>query len=234
MGGPMSLLADLRDRCFQLLSAYLGQSVQPNGESADNAAEVVPPLALRRGDVLLTGGNTRMASIVRRITRSPWAHVAIYVGPLEAGPDPRCIVEADVVAGVRTIRLSSLAGQRVRVLRPARVSEFDKSRLSEWIVARVGDPYDVVHAWSLGRCFLRMLFGPGRPSAGLPAGPARDSAGNGAARFICSTLLAQAFLLIGYPIIPTRLGGPNSSEASHLYVIPEDFDRAPLFDVIGR
>ena len=50
---------------------------------------------LRAGDVLLTEGNTRAAALVRCVTRSPWAHVSIYVGPLEAGDDPRCIVEAD-------------------------------------------------------------------------------------------------------------------------------------------
>jgi hypothetical protein len=41
------------------------------------------------GDVLLTDGNTRMAALVRRVTRSAWSHVSMYVGPLEAGPDPR-------------------------------------------------------------------------------------------------------------------------------------------------
>jgi hypothetical protein len=37
---------------------------------------------LRPGDVLLTEGNTRAAALVRRVTRSPWAHVSIYAGPL--------------------------------------------------------------------------------------------------------------------------------------------------------
>src|SRR5205807_6878642 len=51
---------------------------------------------LRNGDVLLTEGNTRAAALIKRITRSPWCHVSMYVGPLEEGPDPRCIVEADI------------------------------------------------------------------------------------------------------------------------------------------
>ena len=59
---------------------------------------------LRPGDVLLTEGNTRAAALVRRVTHSPWAHVSIYVGPLEAGDDPRCIVEADIRAGVGAVR----------------------------------------------------------------------------------------------------------------------------------
>jgi hypothetical protein len=43
------------------------------------------------GDVLLTEGNTRAEALVRRVTRSPWSHVSIYVGPLEAGDDPPCM-----------------------------------------------------------------------------------------------------------------------------------------------
>ena len=76
------------------------------------------PAMLRYGDVLLTEGNTRMAALVRRITGSPWSHVSMYVGPLEEGSDPRCIVEADVAAGARAVPLSELKGLRVRVLRP--------------------------------------------------------------------------------------------------------------------
>jgi hypothetical protein len=41
---------------------------------------------LVHGDVLHTEGNTRVATLVGRVTRSPWSHVAMYIGPLETGP----------------------------------------------------------------------------------------------------------------------------------------------------
>lgn len=162
--------------------------------------------SLLPGDVLLTDGNTRAAALVRRVTRSSWAHVSMYVGPLEEGPDPRCIVEADVAAGVRAVRLSELNGLHVRVLRPRGLNEMDRRRVTGWVVSRIGDAYDLAHAWLLGTKLLR-----------LPLAPINLSA----TRFICSSLLVQAFVLIGYAIAP-----------DHRYVTPGDFESAPVFEVV--
>jgi hypothetical protein len=61
---------------------------EPISRAAANRDVLALAALLRPGDVLLTEGNTRAAALVRRLTRSPWAHVSIYVGPLEAGDDP--------------------------------------------------------------------------------------------------------------------------------------------------
>src|SRR5262245_19796253 len=191
-------------------------------ESADPASLSA---LLQHGDVLLTEGNTRMAALVRRITGSPWSHVSMYVGPLEQGPDPRCIVEADIAAGVRAVSLSELKGLRLRGLRPTCLRETDRRRLADWVVSRIGDEYDVAHAWSLARRLL------GVPSAGgVPLAP--GSMAQGATRFICSTLIAQAFVLVGYPIAPVQLGVRDARAADHRYVTPRDFESAPVFEVI--
>lgn len=118
----VSLLADrVRTRLIAALALYLARPLK-RSQSAAAGTESADPEALsamlRYGDVLLTEGNTRMAALVRRITGSPWSHVSMYVGPLEEGSDPRCIVEADVAAGVRAVPLSEFKGLRVRVLRP--------------------------------------------------------------------------------------------------------------------
>src|SRR4029453_5035775 len=110
---------------------------------------------LQPGDVILTEGNNRAAALVRRVTRSPWAHVSLYVGPLEAGDNPRCIVEADISAGVRAVRLSDFKGQRTRIVRPLGLNETDRQSLANWVVGHIGDPYDFAHAWALGRWFLK-------------------------------------------------------------------------------
>src|SRR5262245_36001207 len=192
-------------------------------ESADPASLSA---LLQHGDVLLTEGNTRMAALVRRITGSPWSHVSMYVGPLEEGPDPRCIVEADIAAGVRAVPLSELKGLRVRVLRPTCLRDTDRRRLADWVVSRIGHEYDVAHAWNLARRLL------GLPWAGrLP--PAAGSIAQGATRFICSSLLAPAFVLVGYPIAPVQLGVRDARIVDHRYVTPLDFASAPVFDVVG-
>lgn len=182
-------------------AAYLAQPIKraAAGTASLQAGSLLP------GDVLLMDGNTRGAALVRRVTRSAWSHVAMYVGPLEDGPDPRCVVEADVAAGVRAVRLSELSGLNIRVLRPKGLDETARRRLTEWVVSRIGHAYDLAHAWLLAMKLLRLPLNP-RPSS---------------KRFICSSLLAQAFILVGHAI-----GGDLS------YVTPGDFETAPAFEVV--
>jgi hypothetical protein len=225
----VSLLAGrVRARLIAALALYLARPLKRCSQTAAADTESADPEALsamlRCGDVVLTEGNTRMAALVRRITGSPWSHVSMYVGPLEEGPDPGCIVEADVAAGVRAVPLSELKGLRLRVLRPTCLRDIDRRRLADWVVNRIGDEYDVDHAWALARRLV------GLPSARRlpPAG----SIAQGATRFICSSLLAQAFVLVGYPIAAVQLGDRDSRGADHRYVTPRDFESAPVFEVI--
>ena len=189
-------------RVARALARYLAQPVSRPAASGDVLALSA---LLRPGDVLLTEGNTRAAALVRRVTRSPWAHVSIYVGPLEAGDDPRCIVEAEISAGVRAVPLSEFKGQRARIVRPLGLNETDRQRLADWLVGHIGDPYDLAHAWALGRWFLKL--------------PAPRTMVQDAKRFICSSLLVQAFLFVGHPIV--------TSQAR--YVVPRDFESAAGF-----
>ncbi len=186
-----------------ILVRYLARPVE---QRSPTAAAGLRSLSARlmRGDVLLAGGNTRMAALVRRLTRSPWSHVAMYVGPLDEGPDARCVVEADVAAGVRAVPLSEFDGQRVRVLRPTGLPAGERHRLADWVVSRIGDEYDHAHAWALARRLL------GLPLTARAAPMVRSG-------FICSTLLAQAFALAGY-----RISGE----------LPRDFEGAAGFEPV--
>jgi hypothetical protein len=221
----LSTLAHLRAHLIAALAAFLTQPVQRYSPAATMDPGVLSA-ALRNGDVLLTEGNTRAAALVKRLTRSTWSHVSMYVGPLEAGPDPRCIVEADIAAGVRSIRLSELEGLNIRVLRPVGLNDTDRARLAEWIVSRIGGEYDLKHAWMLARRLL-----PAPPKTSFP--PAPDGIAESSTRFICSTLLANAFALVGYPIPPIRTATSAVGKADPRYVIPSDFERAAVFEVVG-
>ena len=195
-------------RFSSLLARFLAQPVR---QSRASPASDVQGLAgvLRPGDVLLTEGNTRAAALVRRITASAWSHVALYVGPLEEGPDPCCVVEADIAAGVRAVPLSEFKGQRARILRPTALDEAERHRLAHWVLSRIGDPYDLGLAWALARWLLRLSSAP-------------RTIMNDAKRFICSSLLAQAFLFIGYPV----------AAAEARLLIPRDFETAAGFELV--
>jgi uncharacterized protein YycO len=200
-----SPLSRIGARLASALAHFLAEPVGCPGASDVLAL----PAQLRAGDVLLTAGNTRAAALVRRITRSAWAHVSIYVGPLEAGDDPRCIVEADISAGVRAVPLSHFREQRARIVRPSRLNETDRQRLADWLVGHIGDPYDLAHA---GALCLRCLKLP------APRTMAQD-----AKRFICSSLLAQAFLFVGHPVATSHARS----------VVPRDFESAAGFEVVN-
>ena len=217
----MAIIERVRNRLISAVALYLARPIRHIGASAIADPQSLSSM-LRPGDVLLTDGNTRAAALVRLITRSSWAHVAMYVGPLEEGPDPRCIVEADVVAGVRSVPLSELKGLGVRVLRPRGLGDAERRRLADWVVGRIGDAYDLRHAWALASKLLRL------PLASLLASPSGAMAQT-ATRFICSTLLAQAFMMVGYAIAPVQM---RVREADHRYVTPRDFETAPVFEVV--
>jgi permuted papain-like amidase YaeF/Yiix C92 family enzyme len=211
---------DMRSRLVAAAALYLAQPVRHYGPAATADSQSLAAV-LQRGDVLLTDGNTRLAALVKRVTRSPWSHVALYVGPLEEGSDAPCIVEADIAAGVRSVRLSALKGLHIRVLRPVGLNEADRARLADWVVSRIGGEYDLSHAWALGRKLLRL---PAR----LPPRTIAESA----TRFICSSLLAHAFALIGVPILPGQMAIPVARTADHRYLTPGDFEHAPAFEAV--
>ncbi len=225
IAGGTTFFLRCRSRLIDALAGYLGQPAK--GYSASTTAEAQSLSAmLRRGDILLTEGNTRMATLVRRITGSTWSHVAMYVGPLEEGPAPRCIVEADIAAGVRAVPLSEFKGQRVRVLRPTGLHDTDRRRLADWVISRIGAEYDVAQAWALARRLLRLPLVSRFP-------PAPSTMAQGATRFICSSLVAQAFVLVGCPIVPSQIGIRDGRPADHRYVTPRDFENASGFEVVG-
>ena len=143
---------------MEVLARYLAEPVAHHSASIGADAPSLAAL-LRRGDVLLTEGITRMAMLVRHLTGSPWSHVSMYVGALEDQPDPRCVVEADIAAGVRAVPLSEFKGLRVRVLRPTGLQEADRRRLADWVVSRIGDEYDIAHAWALGNGIAAAAIG---------------------------------------------------------------------------
>src|SRR5258708_12741475 len=133
----LSLICQMRARLFAALALFLTQPVKRYSPATTTDPESLWAV-LRRGDVLLTEGNTRAAALIKRITRSSWSHVSMYVGPLEEGSDPRCIVEADIAQGVRSIRLSELAGLKVRVLRPVGLTDPLRTPPAERLVSPIG------------------------------------------------------------------------------------------------
>ncbi len=188
---------------------------------------------LQPGDVILVAGKTRFASLVCRLTRSTWSHVAIYVGPGHHDDAAHCVVEADVEEGVRMITLHDLNDHDIQVVRASRLPESSRQELIDYLLARVGLRYDLDHVIALGRL---MLFAPSPLGRWLSPRTMRRP---DPTRAICSTLVAHALFTAGVsvgatPIVAARLqqaAGEAQEDLSAAldYLVPGDFERLPEF-----
>jgi hypothetical protein len=224
------------------LAAYLTKPSTSYQPLATNHPEQLRR-ALRAGDVLLVEGNTRISVAIKYLTQSTWSHAALFIGhrlaKTQDDPDPPVLIEADLVGGVRAVPLSRYDQFHTRICRPVGLSKTDCERIIEAAVARIGYTYDLRNVFDLARYFLstppvpqrwrrRMIaLGSGEPTRG-----------------ICSTLIAQLFQSVGYPILPRIETIPAPSpgcddcvqEILHIrhysLFAPRDFDISPYFEIV--
>jgi hypothetical protein len=214
-------------------------------------ADFAPPVAysaaqlgsvLQPGDVLLVEGNLRISSLIKYITQSTWSHVALYVGP-QAGAradDPPVLVEAELGEGVILSPLSKYVSFHTRICRAIGLKPDDRDRIVSHALGRIGHGYDFKNVIDLARDRLSGSSVAATLKRGLLALGSGEST-----RAICSTLIAQAFQSVRYPILPTRLASPcreaSSSgdcveetwEPRHFSTFaPRDFDVSPYFTVV--
>jgi hypothetical protein len=205
--------------------------------------------ALRPADVVLVEGNTRVATAIKYLTQSTWSHSLLYVGSIpgrcEPSGEPHVLVEADVEDGVRSAPVSNYANAHTRICRPIGLSADDTRAVTDFVVKRIGLAYDLRNIVDL----LRYLM----PTPLVPTRLRRRMIALGAgspSRAICSTLIAQAFQSIDYPILPpieaietavaraglASAGAQGAREIAHIrhysLFAPRDFDISPYFAVV--
>jgi hypothetical protein len=204
---------------------------------------------LRRGDVVLVEGNTRVSTAIKYLTQSTWSHAALYVGtiPGHSEPDgePHVFIEADIEEGVISAPLSKYDSFHTRICRPAGLADTETARVCEFAIARLGHTYDMKNIFDLMRYFL--------PTPPVPTRWRRRMIAMGAGsptKTICSTLIAEAFQSVRYPILPSvetiDEAAPDSETAEaraerkreilrirhHSLFVPRDFDISPYFIIV--
>ncbi len=222
------------------IATYLSKPIgTPGGSSLDArmAADTLAP-----GDVLLVEGNTRMSAVIKYLTQSTWSHAALYVGARPELPpvdgEAATLIEADVLEGVRALPLSCYSGFRMRICRPVNLTPTDREHLIKYVIDRLGYQYDLKNVVDLARYLLPFPV-PARLRRRLIAFGSGDPT-----RAICSTLIAQAFGVVRYPILPVisrkHDGDPNRADQvrelwrlrHHSLYVPRDFDISPFFEVV--
>lgn len=195
---------------------------------------------LQPGDVLLVDGSQRVSMAIKYLTQSTWSHSAMYVGnAVDASPDdPRCLIEADLTDGVRAVPLSRYTCLATRICRPHNLSDNDRQVVIDHMIQSLGQQYDLKNITDLLRYLIR--------EPPVPSGWRRRMIELGSGdptRAICSTLIAQAFQRVRYPILPMveqqDSGGSSKGDMTevlhirhHSLFTPRDFDLSPYFEVI--
>ena len=195
-------------------------------------------MTIRPADVLLIEGpRSKINSAIRYLTQSTWSHSALYVG-LGAGlgernGEPLVLVEAELGQGVIASPLSKYQTFNTRICRPVGLTPEHRIKVIRYAVERIGYAYDLKNIIDLMRFFL--------PNPPVPARWRRRMIALGSGeptRAICSSLIAQAFESVGYPILPEvrRVDKESRSEILHIrhhsLYTPRDFDVSPFFAVV--
>jgi Permuted papain-like amidase enzyme, YaeF/YiiX, C92 family len=220
---------------------------------------------VRPGDVVLVDGDQRVSQAIKYLTMSSWSHSAIYVGDALLRRDAatraetqkrfgreakHLIVEALVDKGVVVSPLVKYLDLNLRICRPVGLKLEDLAIVLDYVIARIGLSYDRRNFWDLTRYLL--------PFHLIPQGLREDALHFGSGReteTICSSLLAEAFGKVGFPILPVPvrrkphgvgerlrqqiLGRPTRRAYSGLLrarhptiCVPRDFDLSPYFEIV--
>lgn len=218
---------------------------------------------VRKCDVILVEGNERISECIKYLTQSSWSHSALYVGdePLRQNPSRRAefiakfgdeaeflILEALVDQGVVLAPLSKYRDFNIRLCRPYNLSSSDVRVVLDEAMRHVGDTYDVKNIVDLARYFLPVSMVPRRfRREALHFGSGEPT------RVICSSLIAECFDRVGFPVAPKFVEPPNSEpggllgrllgrggaavygvmrRVSPTLITPRDFDVSPYFEII--
>ena len=204
--------------------------------------------ALRTGDILLVDGNTRISTAIKYLTQSSWSHACLFVGRGGESSSASTLLEADLQEGVRLVEPNHYADANLRICRPVGLSDEDRDALVNFALSKLGHQYDKKNVFDLMRYLIQKPAVPNRlrrAMIGLGSGEPTKA--------ICSTLIAESFQSIDYPILPIQdfalneagkqftLDGETVGRGGEVPVYyrrhfthytPRDFDLSPYFRII--
>lgn len=203
---------------------------------------------VRPCDVILIEGRSHVSDLIRQVTQSPWSHAALYIGRLhdiedpalreivaeyypDADPSEQLIIQSLLGQGTIVSTLSMYKNDHIRICRPKGISQKDAQRVIEYAVNRLGADYNVRHVFDLLRFMLPWSILPKRWRSSL-----FSTHPNHTTRVICSSLIAEGFKFVQFPILPMM----HMHEEKGLELVPRnprlytpgDFDYSPYFEII--
>ncbi|MFT5699375.1 MAG: hypothetical protein ACI8ZB_002233 [Desulforhopalus sp.] len=233
----------MRKKIGELLAHYLSKPRNQAVQVATSAPELFAQ-TLQPGDVLLVEGNTIASTAIKYLTQSNWSHAALCVSdvlPTKGKEEdrPHQLIEADTLDGVRCVELSHYNTFHTRICRPVGLSPSEIQEVIGFAVSMLGHQYDLRNIFDLARFLLPKPPVPARYRRKLLAIGSGDPT-----QAICSSLVAQAFQTIRYPILPENVILKQDNPACmdcyremlhirhHSLFTPRDFDVSPYFKIV--
>ncbi|OAF12436.1 lipo-like protein [Bradyrhizobium centrolobii] len=229
------------DKVGRTLAGFLSRERHVHGATPPTSPDRLLS-SLEPADVLLVEGNSQISTAIKYLTQSTWSHAALYVGVHGNGRLARsthCFVEADLIAGVRSVGVEAFTGMPTRICRPVGLNEEECRAVADFAIARLGHHYDLKNVIDLARYLLPTPPVPTRFRRRMIAFGSGDPT-----RAICSTLIAQAFQAVHYPVLPTVEYRAAATEQCpdcvdeimhirhHSLFAPRDFDVSPYFRIV--
>ena len=240
------MYSKISDLIYRLFAAWMNKTIEPPDRHMSDLAQAVGKL--RPGDVVLVEGRSRVGTAIKTITQTSWTHVAMYAGRICDQDHPQIrrilrrhykgsetdhlLVEAELGSGAIVTPIDKYFDFHVRICRPRTLTPGDTGLVLIHALERVGIEYDVRQLLDLARWLYPYSLLPRRWRSTLfDKGLER-----GRTHTICSTLIADAFHSVDYPIRPTLVadetGDLRLSQANARMCTPRDFDASPYFDII--
>ncbi len=167
---------------------------------------------IRKGDVLLSQGDQRIAAIIKYLTQSPWSHAMLYIGDEilqrggelaeqareRYGDEAQTLLVDALPEGVTFTPLSRYVDYNIRLCRPHRLRPEDLKIILDDAIAAIGWRYDLRNIVHLALHYLPAELVPRRfrPNAGRLGSGAR-------AKVICTSLCGELFDRVGFPVLPS-------------------------------
>ncbi len=218
------------------LAAYLTTQVENYQNYSIIGSETLKKV-IQPGDVLLVEGDHRISLAIKYLTQSTWSHAALYAGTVDG--NEHTLIEADLENGVIAVPLAKYDRHNIRICRPWNLQPEDNRKVCDYMVSSIGLQYDLKNITDLARYLLPQPPVPRRWRRRMLALGSGDPT-----RAVCSTLIAQAFQNVGYPILPQVLSTDEAdcpddlcyNEILHIrhhsLFAPRDFDVSPYFDIV--
>ncbi|HBS25998.1 MAG TPA: hypothetical protein DD827_02535 [Gammaproteobacteria bacterium] len=240
------ILKRLGNLLYVGFATWMNKEIEPPVQAPSDLSRAAP--ALSPGDVILVEGRSRIGKLIKNASQSSWTHCAIFVGRIsdhagsahyallkdawQGSENEYLLLEAEIGTGAILTKIDKYRDYNVRICRPQALTKRDADSVVESALNHLDHEYDVRQLVDLARFMYPIRFVPRRWRSALFETRSRKSQ----KRTICSTLIADAFYSVDFPIRPIiskdEHGDLRMNKLNARLCTPKDFDASPYFDIL--